>query len=282
MLLTTTSPGTGEVAPEHPRDLESRTASRLARRRLRPPAPRAPTTSPHRGRTAPVVHRGSPAGAKGTRSPSERATEARGARAQPRTRRRRTSARRPQSPPFGFPWARAFPARPRTPRGRARSRAVQLPGRRYERASERCSASTSSEPAKAATVAATLATRARPRPDSGSCSTARVSRSSAGGFRRGLEVRAGHARRGRGRARAPTLRRQRRRARARVPSARSRRGRSDRAARARACSRMRSTVAPCTSRRRPDRRARYMGRGSSSRAVESAPDRAPSPRRARR
>ena len=78
-----------------------------------------------------------------------------------------------------------------TPASRRRSRRTHrwhLAGHRYESASARCSGSTSSAPASAAIVRATRATRARPRPESGSRSTALESSSDAASVRRGSAV----------------------------------------------------------------------------------------------
>ncbi len=68
-------------------------------------------------------------------------------------------------------------------------------GARYESASATCDASTASAPASAAIVTATRATRARPRPESGRCSTARVSSASAFSSRRGVRAAESRARR---------------------------------------------------------------------------------------
>ena len=156
------------------------------------------------------------------------------------------------------------------------------PGIRYESASATCAGSTSSAPASAAMVRATRATRTRPRPESGSRSTA-LDRSS-----EAASVRRGSADRRRSRAVDDALangcrglgRRSGELGRARSRHRRPR-GRSGRAAPARASPGTRRAAAACRRTRPPDRRARRTGTCSSCRRAGSEPGRARARRRAR-
>ncbi len=156
-------------------------------------------------------------------------------------------------------------------------------GERYESASARCSGSTASAPASAATVLATRATRARPRPESGTRSTARSSSADAASVRRQdvtvAQPLAGgdhpHAHRGRRlTGRRSQLLGPRSRHRDDEVEAVEQRARHLLAIAQR-------SAAGCSRSRRPDRRAHRRGTGSSSRRAGSAPGRARARRPAR-
>ena len=170
-------PRAGELAPEHARDLRAvrRACARTDDRDRRPgELGRRP---PRRGGTAPAADRGSRAGAVGSAG-SERASQ-RSPRRSSAARYARASNVRAKAREAGVVAAlgdaRALRARRRTRPGRARSRAVQLP-RRAVRRGPRRRARPRRAPSRRAprSSRATRATRARPRPESGSRSTARV------------------------------------------------------------------------------------------------------------